>query len=457
MLRLFATLRVLLPLLVVLLVVTKVSCVAAAADESFTSTTTASVVTRHVNNNLNWNDPASTLFFGGLTVRGGGEGGGGKDGVPQTSNNARRPSDYEPVLLEKFMRWGLLRPKTTAPQQQQSSRSSRSKSSWNKNSTRKRSSSSSSSVSTPSGAIPTTTATNTDRTGGTTSRVTCACGMYIWDAPSALLYKWYKQLCKDCIIEGMGGAKFVRINSGSMLQLLHPMAKHITSTDRCAICHGCYRDHLQLRWCKTNNVYSPFDLMMDAIQSNAVVATDTTVPTKKKTKKGNVRNSNTDIQQQQKQKKKKRKFAFHNRYVTDVSHFFDADENTISAQIRSMDSDRSMDAQTKETLGKKLRTQQSNEIVKYITVSRKNGVDKDRSKLEIDRKNVMLRNLRTAKTKKPIVYAVVVSGSAAKDDDVVRSSSRRSSRRKSISSVLVLRLVQTMCFNAVDELIELQT
>ena len=34
-----------------------------------------------------------------------------------------------------------------------------------------------------------------------------ACGLYVWDAPSALLHKWCTHLIKDCIYEGRGGHK----------------------------------------------------------------------------------------------------------------------------------------------------------------------------------------------------------------------------------------------------------
>lgn len=39
-----------------------------------------------------------------------------------------------------------------------------------------------------------------------------ACGLYIWNAPSALLYKWTNHLLQDCIYEGKGGRK-VRIEA----------------------------------------------------------------------------------------------------------------------------------------------------------------------------------------------------------------------------------------------------
>lgn len=40
-----------------------------------------------------------------------------------------------------------------------------------------------------------------------------ACGLYIWDAPSALLYRWCNHLMKDCVYEGKGGKKVCAIRS----------------------------------------------------------------------------------------------------------------------------------------------------------------------------------------------------------------------------------------------------
>jgi len=34
-----------------------------------------------------------------------------------------------------------------------------------------------------------------------------ACSLYIWDAPSALLYRWCNHLMKDRVYEGRGGKK----------------------------------------------------------------------------------------------------------------------------------------------------------------------------------------------------------------------------------------------------------
>ena len=40
-----------------------------------------------------------------------------------------------------------------------------------------------------------------------------ACGFYVWDAPSALLYRWCNHLLKDCVYEGRGGRKVSALKS----------------------------------------------------------------------------------------------------------------------------------------------------------------------------------------------------------------------------------------------------
>ena len=120
-----------------------------------------------------------------------------------------------------------------------------------------------------------------------------ACGLYVWDAPSALLYWWCRHLEKDCIYEGRGGSRFVRVRPGSVLQLLHPCSQH--SPDRCIICGGCYRDHLILGWVK--HLYKPFDRMLDKEYNDCLVS-----PVIRKSTSGGTRH------------------AFHRRYILDISH-----------------------------------------------------------------------------------------------------------------------------------------
>jgi hypothetical protein len=87
-----------------------------------------------------------------------------------------------------------------------------------------------------------------------------ACGLYIWNAPSALLHKWCTHLLRECIYEGRGGVKFVRIEPGSILQLLYPSLRHY-SPDSCVLCGGTYQDHLALAWAK--HLYTPLDRRLD--------------------------------------------------------------------------------------------------------------------------------------------------------------------------------------------------
>jgi len=93
-----------------------------------------------------------------------------------------------------------------------------------------------------------------------------ACNFYLWDAGSALLHKWCNHLIKDCIYEGMGGKKFVRIRPGSILQLIYD-PKSNYSPDRCCFCGGYFRDHLTLWWSK-KHLYKPFDLWLSSDQEN---------------------------------------------------------------------------------------------------------------------------------------------------------------------------------------------
>jgi hypothetical protein len=51
------------------------------------------------------------------------------------------------------------------------------------------------------------------------------------------------------------------------LQLLYPCSKY--STDRCIICGGRFRDHLELWWSK--HLYSPFDRMVDDAHQQGLV------------------------------------------------------------------------------------------------------------------------------------------------------------------------------------------
>jgi hypothetical protein len=52
-----------------------------------------------------------------------------------------------------------------------------------------------------------------------------ACGLYVWDAPSALLHKWCTHLLRDCIYEGRGGHK-VRDYNTYIFILLQTHARH---------------------------------------------------------------------------------------------------------------------------------------------------------------------------------------------------------------------------------------
>lgn len=139
-----------------------------------------------------------------------------------------------------------------------------------------------------------------------------ACSIYIWDFPSALLSRWCQHLQRDCVYEGRGGHKFVRIEPGSMLQLLYPCSRY--STDRCWLCGGNFRDHLTLWWSK--HLYTPFDLHVEQVFRDGA---------------GN--GSSATSKEQQKQQKQQNlqppaEFAFHRRYVVDLPNLWVPGANT---------------------------------------------------------------------------------------------------------------------------------
>ena len=125
-----------------------------------------------------------------------------------------------------------------------------------------------------------------------------ACGLFIWDFPSAFLSRWCHRLQKGCEYEGRGGERFVRIRPGSMLQLLYPCSRY--APDKCLVCGGRYIDHLTLWWFK--HMYSPLDQMMDRDLQRAI----TELPPEKKTDPPRADFANGP------------RFAFHRRYVLDA-------------------------------------------------------------------------------------------------------------------------------------------
>lgn len=159
-----------------------------------------------------------------------------------------------------------------------------------------------------------------------------ACNMYIWDAPSAILYKWCHYILKDHIYEGKGGYLFVRFESNSILQLLYPCSRY--SPNRCALCGGSFPDHLQLWWSKRHLLYSPFDQYLDKTYKDALTVVEE--ENQQEDERGNRRRSKHSKGRHHRDGKRKGfpaapasqavvaagppTFAFHKRYVQDVSH-----------------------------------------------------------------------------------------------------------------------------------------
>jgi hypothetical protein len=94
-------------------------------------------------------------------------------------------------------------------------------------------------------------------------------------------------------------SQFVRIEPGSMLQLLYPCTRY--SPDKCLLCGGTFRDHLTLWWSK--HLYTAFDLHVGRTMKDGVVQRDPSGPSSKSNKK---------------QLSRQTDFIFHRKYVTDI-------------------------------------------------------------------------------------------------------------------------------------------
>jgi hypothetical protein len=154
-----------------------------------------------------------------------------------------------------------------------------------------------------------------------------ACGFYVWDFPSALMYKWCHYLLKDRIYEGKGGYLFVRYESNSILKLLYPCSRY--SPNKCMICGGSYPDHLELWWSK--HLYSPYDQYLDNTYNDALVIGEE-IETRKRTNRGRLDRNRTSRNRNRNRRSSVKTsstplqtlsdpptFNFHKRYVEDVS------------------------------------------------------------------------------------------------------------------------------------------
>ena len=161
-----------------------------------------------------------------------------------------------------------------------------------------------------------------------------ACGFYVWDIPSAILYGWCHRLLKDRVYEGKGGYLFVRYESNSILSLLYPCSRY--SPNKCMICGGSYPDHLELWWSKHR--YSPYDRFLDETYNAALIIDDEDDGQPRgrakrlynQEQRRNRRKNGSSLQQQSPRSfsssafpvqtlAKPPVFHFHKRYVTDVS------------------------------------------------------------------------------------------------------------------------------------------
>lgn len=171
-----------------------------------------------------------------------------------------------------------------------------------------------------------------------TSRRT-ACGVYLWDAPSALLFFWTNHLLKDCIIEGRGGRKFVRIEPGSILQLLYPSRKRY-SPDKCMLCGGSFRDHLLLWWTKCNGLYTPFDLQLDRVYQTGVETYAPAPPKEAKAIRANRKSNHGAHNSHPSFTHPRVRFQYHRKYVSegeDIHGLTESKSNVSMNRTRDRD------------------------------------------------------------------------------------------------------------------------
>ena len=138
---------------------------------------------------------------------------------------------------------------------------------------------------------------------------------------------------------------FVRYESNSILQLLYPCSRY--SPNKCMICGGSAPDHLELWWSK--QLYSPFDQYLDKTYNEAltidddkdamtIAAINTDGTSRKRGSTNRLNNNNNNHNNRRVRNNKSRSsttatntiitgppsFAFHKRYVEDVSDIVNA-------------------------------------------------------------------------------------------------------------------------------------
>lgn len=112
--------------------------------------------------------------------------------------------------------------------------------------------------------------------------------------------------------------KFVRIQPGSMLQLLYPCSQY--SLDKCVLCGGTFRDHLTLWWSK--HLYTPYDRYLDQVYHESMEQTTTLDA---RNDKLNRKRNDSGIQKSSFARKDDSivKFGYHHQYVLDITSLFE--------------------------------------------------------------------------------------------------------------------------------------
>ena len=108
--------------------------------------------------------------------------------------------------------------------------------------------------------------------------------------------------------------QFVRIQPGSMLQLLYPCSRY--NVDKCVLCGGTFRDHLTLWWSK--HLYTPYDRYLDQVYHDSVTKTPTNAARsshgKRRKSRSYVDNSDDESAVE---------FGYHRQYVLDITTLLD--------------------------------------------------------------------------------------------------------------------------------------
>lgn len=86
----------------------------------------------------------------------------------------------------------------------------------------------------------------------TSPTTTCRCKFFLWNIVSYIKYKETTYQVNENTIEGLGGKRYVRMPTGSLLERWYPQLRaNQLKTDGCILCGYSFREHLEYWWwCK---------------------------------------------------------------------------------------------------------------------------------------------------------------------------------------------------------------